>query len=90
MDREVCASIEHGFIDFLREQAFVPDHCERHIGDAITGRAQHLDVHTKLVVLALEEMLHVLRLPERERAAARGKPELLHIHHCACAPSMIC
>jgi hypothetical protein len=73
---EVDAAVEDGAVDLLREQALVADHGEGHVGDDVAGGVQHLDVDLEAVVQRAEQRLHVVRLPERERAAAGGESEL--------------
>src|SRR4029077_558574 len=71
MHREIGGTIGERLLDLFDEQSLAADLRERHVENLIARRLDHVQLDDNSRLHGLEPRLDVLRLPERELAAAR-------------------
>ncbi len=88
MDRQMDTAIGQLFLDFLGEKALAAKCREGPVADTVTGRGDDHDLHhvvTQVIVRGYEPSLDLVRLPQRQRAAAGTDPNArLSVHGQRC------
>jgi hypothetical protein len=72
MHRDICFICEQRIFQFLDEQPFAADFCQRHIQDLVSAAHQRHQLHHQAGMMTFQFSFHILRLPEGEQTFTGG------------------